>query len=224
MSCATEGFSAMISDFAHVVSSLFSGGRHREIGIPTIRASRAHVHARAPMNSMYPKKAIPGRRPAQTPPTVTAPPRGRRIQVRRSGVHGKGVFALPPIAEGERIIEYTGKVITWKQAQKLPSARPRRTRTTRSSSTSTTARHRRQRRRQRREVDQPRLRPELRSRRDRRRPRLHQGAARHRARRGAELRLRPDPRRPPHQEGEEGIRVPLRQPQVPRYDAGCRRK
>ena len=31
---------------------------------------------------------------------------GRRIQVRRSGVHGKGVFALQPIAAGERIIEY----------------------------------------------------------------------------------------------------------------------
>jgi SET domain-containing protein len=41
---------------------------------------------------------------------------GRRIQVRRSGVHGKGVFALRPIRRGERIIEYTGEIITWKQA------------------------------------------------------------------------------------------------------------
>ena len=40
----------------------------------------------------------------------------RRIQVRRSGVHGKGVFALKPIAEGETIIEYVGEVITWKEA------------------------------------------------------------------------------------------------------------
>ena len=76
------------------------------------------------MNSMYPKKATPLKSPAPTPPTVTAPPRGRRIQVRRSGVHGKGVFALLPIAEGETIIEYTGKVITWKQAQKLPAHNP----------------------------------------------------------------------------------------------------
>jgi uncharacterized protein len=44
--------------------------------------------------------------------------------VRRSGVHGKGVFAIQPIAEGESIIEYTGKVITWKQAQKLPPHNP----------------------------------------------------------------------------------------------------
>jgi SET domain-containing protein len=42
--------------------------------------------------------------------------RGRRIQVRRSGVHGKGVYALRPIAAGETIIEYTGEVIDWPEA------------------------------------------------------------------------------------------------------------
>jgi hypothetical protein len=31
---------------------------------------------------------------------------GRRVQVRRSGVHGKGVFALLDIAEGETLYEY----------------------------------------------------------------------------------------------------------------------
>lgn len=41
---------------------------------------------------------------------------GRRIQVRKSGVHGKGVFALRPIARGEVIIEYKGEVITWDEA------------------------------------------------------------------------------------------------------------
>jgi SET domain-containing protein len=41
---------------------------------------------------------------------------GRRIQVRRSGVHGKGVFALARIPAGERVIEYTGELITWKEA------------------------------------------------------------------------------------------------------------
>ncbi len=40
----------------------------------------------------------------------------RRIQTRRSGVHGKGVFALAPIAAGETIIEYTGEIIDWKEA------------------------------------------------------------------------------------------------------------
>jgi SET domain-containing protein len=42
--------------------------------------------------------------------------RGRRLQVRKSGVHGKGVFALQPIAEGETVIEYVGEVISWKEA------------------------------------------------------------------------------------------------------------
>ena len=40
----------------------------------------------------------------------------RRIQVRKSGVHGKGVFALQPIAKGESIIEYTGQIIGWPEA------------------------------------------------------------------------------------------------------------
>jgi SET domain-containing protein len=43
---------------------------------------------------------------------------GRRIQVRRSGVHGKGVFALQPIAKGDLVIEYRGDVISWPQALK----------------------------------------------------------------------------------------------------------
>lgn len=42
---------------------------------------------------------------------------GRRIQTRRSGIHGKGVFALQDIAEGETIMEYVGEVISWQQAQ-----------------------------------------------------------------------------------------------------------
>jgi uncharacterized protein len=40
----------------------------------------------------------------------------RRIAVRRSGVHGKGVFAVEAIAAGERLIEYKGERISWKEA------------------------------------------------------------------------------------------------------------
>ena len=39
--------------------------------------------------------------------------RGRRIQVRSSGVHGRGVYAVAPIEAGEVIIEYTGERISW---------------------------------------------------------------------------------------------------------------
>jgi SET domain-containing protein len=41
---------------------------------------------------------------------------GRRIQVRRSGIHGRGVFATRPLAEGETVIEYKGEIISWKEA------------------------------------------------------------------------------------------------------------
>lgn len=68
------------------------------------------------------------RNPSSRPPRGAAPPAapagGRRIQVRRSGIHGKGVFALRPIAKGEQIIEYRGKVITWKQAQRQAPHNP----------------------------------------------------------------------------------------------------
>eukprot|EP01034_Spumella_vulgaris_P007449 gene7449-9494_t len=40
----------------------------------------------------------------------------RRIQTRRSSVHGTGVFAVQNLAEGETIIEYVGEIITWKEA------------------------------------------------------------------------------------------------------------
>ena len=40
----------------------------------------------------------------------------RRIQTRRSGVHGKGMFAVQDLAEGETLIEYVGEIISWKEA------------------------------------------------------------------------------------------------------------
>ena len=50
------------------------------------------------------------------PTDVTAATDTRRIQTRRSGVHGKGVYALQDLAEGETLIEYLGEVISWKEA------------------------------------------------------------------------------------------------------------
>ncbi len=48
---------------------------------------------------------------------MTSSAAGRRVQVRRSGVHGKGVFALIDIAEGETLYEYVGEIISWDEAQ-----------------------------------------------------------------------------------------------------------
>jgi SET domain-containing protein len=52
-----------------------------------------------------------------TAKSSASPAPGRRVQVRRSGVHGKGVFALKDIAEGETLYEYVGEVISWDEAQ-----------------------------------------------------------------------------------------------------------
>jgi SET domain-containing protein len=40
----------------------------------------------------------------------------RRITARGSPVHGKGLFALQPIAAGERLIEYKSEVTSWRRA------------------------------------------------------------------------------------------------------------
>ena len=52
----------------------------------------------------------------KTHPAANAAAGGRRIQVRLSGVHGKGVFALQPLKKGEVVIEYKGEVIDWPEA------------------------------------------------------------------------------------------------------------
>jgi len=53
---------------------------------------------------------------AASAPRAKAVTAGRRIQTRRSKVHGNGVFAVQDIAEGEVIIEYVGEIIDWKEA------------------------------------------------------------------------------------------------------------
>lgn len=40
----------------------------------------------------------------------------RRFTVRRSPVHGNGVFALCPLHAGEMLVEYKGKIVDWSQA------------------------------------------------------------------------------------------------------------
>lgn len=42
----------------------------------------------------------------------------RRIVVRNSPVHGRGVFALANIRTGSLILEYKGKLVSWKEAQR----------------------------------------------------------------------------------------------------------
>ena len=57
------------------------------------------------------KKKISGI--GRTKRTKSRNPAGR-IEVRESGVHGRGVYAIKPIPKRARIIEYTGKRVLWK--------------------------------------------------------------------------------------------------------------
>ena len=61
---------------------------------------------------MYPKKSMTQVTARNSFPAAS----NRRFQVRRSSVHGRGVFAVAPIARDELIIEYTGEVIGWPEA------------------------------------------------------------------------------------------------------------
>lgn len=83
---------------------------------PALTQACTHAHARAPMNSMYRMTKTAQATPRRARAASRGAGSARRIQVRRSGVHGKGVFALKPIAAGERIIEYKGEIITWPEA------------------------------------------------------------------------------------------------------------
>jgi len=42
--------------------------------------------------------------------------RAVKIEVRKSGVHGQGVYAGQPIRKGTRIIEYRGERVSWEEA------------------------------------------------------------------------------------------------------------
>ena len=55
--------------------------------------------------SPAPSKAAP-----TSAPVALAKTDSRRLQTRRSGVHGKGVFALMDLAEGEMLLEYAGEL------------------------------------------------------------------------------------------------------------------
>jgi SET domain-containing protein len=53
-----------------------------------------------------------------------APARTAKIVVRDSPIHGRGVYAARALRKGERIIEYTGRIISWKEADRLPPSDP----------------------------------------------------------------------------------------------------
>lgn len=56
-------------------------------------------------------------------PSQAKAKRAARIQVRRSGVHGKGVYALQAFEPGDFVIEYKGEHISWEEMERRHEAK-----------------------------------------------------------------------------------------------------
>jgi len=69
------------------------------------------------------KPAAPSRKPAKKPAAKASAPT-RPYVVRRSAIHGRGVFATRTIRKGTDIIEYRGERITMKEADRRPPSDP----------------------------------------------------------------------------------------------------
>jgi uncharacterized protein len=74
--------------------------------------------------------ASPSAKPS-TPKTKGGPrlrtasvPQSPHIEVRDSGVHGKGVFATAAIPKDTTLIEYVGELVSWTKAQERPPHNP----------------------------------------------------------------------------------------------------
>jgi SET domain-containing protein len=80
------------------------------------RGSSATRGAKAPKTSTGARRANGAQR--------AAPARRSKIEVRQSAIHGRGVYAARDLKKGERIIEYTGRIISWKEADRVPPSDP----------------------------------------------------------------------------------------------------
>jgi SET domain-containing protein len=62
--------------------------------------------------------------PATKTAAKSAAARRPKIIVRTSRIHGRGVYAGRALAKGERVVEYKGERITWKEADRRPPSDP----------------------------------------------------------------------------------------------------
>jgi uncharacterized protein len=71
------------------------------------------------------RRKAPARKPPRPTAAATAKAAPKRpYVVRRSGIHGRGVFATRTIRKGTDIIEYRGERITMKEADRRPDSDP----------------------------------------------------------------------------------------------------
>jgi SET domain-containing protein len=62
--------------------------------------------------------------PARTAPAKRKNALKPKIVVKTSRIHGRGVYAARKLHKGERIIEYRGERITWKECDRRPPSDP----------------------------------------------------------------------------------------------------
>ena len=73
------------------------------------------------------KKTATGAARKATGATAAKKAPGRRAAkfvVRNSPIHGRGVYAARALKKGERIVEYVGEMISWKEADRRPPSDP----------------------------------------------------------------------------------------------------
>jgi hypothetical protein len=68
----------------------------------------------------------PPRMPTRTTATTSNSAAARRpkIVVKNSRIHGRGVYAGRKLKKGERVVEYKGELITWKECDRRPPSDP----------------------------------------------------------------------------------------------------
>ena len=102
--------------------------RSRPIPAATIISSRKAARSMTNAPRLQPVSRAASIHPSHAAQVFTqkepSASRDALIEVRASGVHGKGVYATRPIRKGARIIEYTGKHLPWKEAMDLPAHDP----------------------------------------------------------------------------------------------------
>ena len=65
---------------------------------------------------------MPTRNPAAARNAI--PSRKPKIVVKISRIHGRGVYAGRKLKKGERVVEYKGELITWKECDRRPPSDP----------------------------------------------------------------------------------------------------
>jgi len=62
--------------------------------------------------------------PTRSSATPSTPARKPKIIVKNSRIHGRGVYAGRKLKKGERVVEYKGELISWKECDRRPPSDP----------------------------------------------------------------------------------------------------